>query len=147
VEPPKIKLKKVCWEIRTSFARFHVSTGIKFQIVVCWILTPCNDLVGYPSPWRWKRHSPPKHWCPITSLHGFTTQKTISWSTNFAQHPRLSSYSLSVLAFYVKTEINPASETLWTESIPQSVDIIIMSVRCHKLFALHTANGVIVPVL
>jgi hypothetical protein len=28
----------------------------------------------FTSPWRWKRHGPPKLWCPIT------TQKTSTWT-------------------------------------------------------------------
>jgi hypothetical protein len=40
-----------------------------------------------PSPvtllWRWRQHGPLKCWYPTTTLHGITTQKTLStWTTN-----------------------------------------------------------------
>jgi hypothetical protein len=28
--------------------------------------------------WRWRQHGPPKHWYPVTALHGVTAQKTTS---------------------------------------------------------------------
>jgi hypothetical protein len=31
------------------------------------------------SPWGRRQHGPPKHWYPITSLHGVTTQKTTTY--------------------------------------------------------------------
>jgi len=30
------------------------------------------------SPWWWRLHNPLKHWYPITSLHSFTSQKTMT---------------------------------------------------------------------
>jgi hypothetical protein len=31
------------------------------------------------TPWRWKHHGPPKRWYLTTTLHGVTTQKTLTW--------------------------------------------------------------------
>jgi len=59
-------------------------------------------------PWRWRQHSPLKHWYPAKSLYGITIQKTATWiftamkTSNFASsnsYSYPSSYSLFLL-FY-----------------------------------------------
>jgi hypothetical protein len=44
---------------------------VKFQVQFFWIVTPHIAVVG-------RQHGPPKHWYPATTLHGITTQKTLS---------------------------------------------------------------------
>jgi len=35
--------------------------------------------ISATSPWRWRQHRPVKHLYPTTTLHGITTQKTLTW--------------------------------------------------------------------
>jgi hypothetical protein len=46
-------------------ARFEIFTAVKNQVEIFWVVTLCSVVVG-----------PLKCWCPTTTLHGVTTQKT-----------------------------------------------------------------------
>jgi len=49
--------------------RVEVFTVVKVQVEVFWLVTPR----------RWRQQGPPKRWYPTTTLHGITTQKTMTW--------------------------------------------------------------------
>jgi len=36
------------------------------------------QLHDFTSTWRWRQQGPPKHWYPTTTVHGITTQKTLT---------------------------------------------------------------------
>jgi hypothetical protein len=81
---PKVKCFLKC----TLYPWFVVITAVNTSIMVFWVVTPCNSLVGdYQrfrgtyrlrfQGWRWSRYVPLKRWePPIRLLHGVTTQKT-----------------------------------------------------------------------
>jgi hypothetical protein len=55
---------------------------MKIQVVVFWVVTPCNDGGRIPKfqrtllPPSSVQPDPPKCWYPTTSLHSVTMQKT-----------------------------------------------------------------------
>jgi len=64
---------------------------MKIQVAVFWLVAPCGDIVGYPylrgpccfnlqgEVWRWRQHGPLKCGYPTTPLHIVTTQKTVTY--------------------------------------------------------------------
>jgi hypothetical protein len=38
-----------------------------------------DAVLWWSEPWRWRQHGPLKLWYPTTTLHGLTTQKTLTW--------------------------------------------------------------------
>jgi hypothetical protein len=77
--------------MNTSDTRSEISTTVKFEVEVFWVVTPCRTLLPPSSGWSALGFSPvcyslftlkmeaarsPKRWHPITTLYGVTTQKT-----------------------------------------------------------------------
>jgi len=54
----------------------------------------------FTSPWRWRRHGPPKRWYHTASLHGVTTQKTSTWNITAVQASKLEIYHHHLLSQY-----------------------------------------------
>jgi hypothetical protein len=55
--------------------------NVKNQFAGFWIVTLCNDVVGYQQFGRLHcLHLQGEHWYPTASLHSVTTQKTVTWS-------------------------------------------------------------------
>jgi hypothetical protein len=74
--PTHFTLKMV--EIRTSetFVSCHNTNDVTTHNTTTWssIQAPLT------SPWRWRRHGPPKRLYPTITLHGVITQKTWTWN-------------------------------------------------------------------
>jgi hypothetical protein len=68
-------------------------------------MTPCSDVVGYLSPWRWRKYNPLKWEYPTTSLHSITTQKTTTWNCSLhLQHQKVHSmvlWNVDILHLYM----------------------------------------------
>jgi hypothetical protein len=67
---------------RKSDARLNIFMGMKTRVVVLWVMTPYDVVVGYQHfvglyfSLKLRQHGPSKRWNNITtSLHDVTTQK------------------------------------------------------------------------
>jgi hypothetical protein len=50
--------------------------AVKIEVIVFWVVPPCNVVMVRYQPRKWKQHGPPKRRYSTTTLHGATTQKT-----------------------------------------------------------------------
>jgi len=74
------------WRNQLCRCKIWVFTVRMIQVKVFWVVTPRSVVVGHQSfmrqssPWTWRQQGPPKHWYSTMTLHGVTTQKTLTWS-------------------------------------------------------------------
>jgi hypothetical protein len=82
---PRISLLHLWRKNGGGSARFDVLTAVKIRVEIFWVVTPCNDSVGYQrfedlaaGIFMVQHQDSLKHWYPVPTLHGVRTQKT--WS-------------------------------------------------------------------
>jgi hypothetical protein len=77
----------VTWDFQ--WWRFKPQTSGLWHWVVMWwdnCISQDHATSIFISPWRWKQHGPPKRWYPIISLHGYTSQKTATFTVPCTCH-------------------------------------------------------------